>query len=265
MIVVCPRCRKRPKLAHGYCAACKRIVNREWRERNPDRHDPVAHEIECLICGWTGRFLGPHLRRHDINSAEYRKRFPGAPTSSTEMLGINFDLWIDRNGPPRWTEARIISVLKRFAKRTGRVPAQSDFAYTASTRPAWMTVVNAFGTWNKALVAAGLQPRERWTKEEAIKALQEFFEVTGQIPSRDKWDDATIRPLEYPSSGPIIKLFGSWNAGMAAAGFKPRPKKKPLQRYCKRGHYLRGVNLYIKPNGKRECLRCKRLRAKGRI
>jgi hypothetical protein len=41
--------------------------------------------IKCLICGELHETLGAHLRAHNTNSIEYRKRFPNAATFTSEL------------------------------------------------------------------------------------------------------------------------------------------------------------------------------------
>lgn len=268
---LCPRCKLREKNRSGYCAPCKREVN-QGRDRTHERYTPVAREIECQICGWTGRFLGPHLKRHPgINTVVYRKLFPGEPTSSPMMLGINYDLWIDRNGPPRWTEERIITMLRAHARRKGRTPRQEDFLLARKTTPSWMTVVGVFGSWNKAIVAAGLKPRPAqrlgevlWTKAKILRAVKRFYAENERIPIKTEWD-VRSRPVWTPSADTVARVFGTWNAAIETAGFESQEAGRKRQLHCKRGHPFRGVNIYHHPGGRRECRRCKRLRAAGLI
>jgi hypothetical protein len=65
-----------------------------------------------------------------------------------------------------------------------------------------------------------LGPRRYWTRERIIKALQTFVERNGKQPA---YSDA--KPyLGLPSGTVVQKEFGSWNAGIAAAGLTPLPR-----------------------------------------
>lgn len=56
----------------------------------------------------------------------------------------------------RWEDAEILEVLQRWAVEHGRPPKRADWARANLTRPGTTTVCNHFGTWRKALAAAGL-------------------------------------------------------------------------------------------------------------
>lgn len=80
--------------------------------------------------------------------------------------------------------------------------------------------------------------RKVWTRERIIAAIQEWATVYGEPPASPDWNPYHARvefgDLEraarfedangrWPSSQTVIDEFGSWNAGIAAAGFAPRP------------------------------------------
>lgn len=64
-------------------------------------------------------------------------------------------------------------------------------------------------------------PREgfRWTRESIIYAIELWHRKHLRIPTTDEWDAAGP---DHPSRVTVIRRFGSWNAAMEAAGFRPR-------------------------------------------
>lgn len=74
-----------------------------------------------------------------------------------------------------------------------------------------------------------------WTPEVIIAAIQLFHARYGDIPSAEDWNATMARNRgrldiaerwerdgDYPQSNTVQLVFGSWNAGIAAAGFTPR-------------------------------------------
>ena len=64
------------------------------------------------------------------------------------------------------------------------------------------TIIERFGSWNKALEAAGLATykRECFTKEDCIVLIQEKAKALGRIPKIE----------EMTKISTIYKKFGSW-------------------------------------------------------
>ena len=77
----------------------------------------------------------------------------------------------------KWTKETIIAAIHEWVRLAGRAPAATDWntgvAVTgdraalrrAGDWPATNTVVGKFGTWNAAIVAAGLEPRQPWSTQ----------------------------------------------------------------------------------------------------
>jgi hypothetical protein len=66
--------------------------------------------------------------------------------------------------PVFWTEERIIAALRRDGKRRGRPPRSTEWKRAARRRrerPVSERVWKVFGSWDAALVAAGLDPEGR--------------------------------------------------------------------------------------------------------
>jgi transposase len=69
----------------------------------------------------------------------------------------------------------------------------------------------------------------RLGREYVLNALREWGDEHGGIPpSAAQWQDPTRDP-KWPTANTVLLHFGTWNAGIRAAGFEPR----------KSGHYGR--------------------------
>lgn len=73
-----------------------------------------------------------------------------------------------------------------------------------------------------------------WTRELIIERMQEFAEKHGRNPSATDFSPALARQRgqieiakywkesgRYPATATVVKVFGSWNKAMQAAGFPP--------------------------------------------
>lgn len=83
----------------------------------------------------------------------------------------------------------------------------------------WSTLERRFGSWNKALYAAGLSERvdkskETVTKEMVISELQRVSKIhDNKTFSRDEFNENALF-----SDHVVRKLFGTWHKAMQAAG-----------------------------------------------
>jgi hypothetical protein len=64
--------------------------------------------------------------------------------------------------------------------------------------------------------------RRVWTAEAIIAAIQRFVRENGRLPGATEWSQTSERASYAPPSIFVQRRFGSWNAGVAAAGFTPR-------------------------------------------
>ena len=116
----------------------------------------------------------------------------------------------------------LISQLKAEAKRLGRTPKHKDIARSSKeNRTASGTAFReCFGSWNKALEAAGLEVLTvgRHTREGLIAQLKAEAERLGRTPTVK---DIGVPGGELTAGWPTItRCFGSWNDGLEAAGLE---------------------------------------------
>jgi len=73
-----------------------------------------------------------------------------------------------------------------------------------------------------------------WPKERVIAKIREWADLHGEPPARTDWNPtaalamgdperaARFRAGDWPWFMVVVRMFGSWNAGITAAGFTPR-------------------------------------------
>jgi DNA-directed RNA polymerase subunit RPC12/RpoP len=82
------------------------------------------------------------------------------------------------------------------------------------------------------------EARKVWTPDAVVAAIQAWARLHGEPPCMTTWSITRARNIgkpeltqvklvpykagEWPSPQAVIRAFGSWNAGIEAAGFTPR-------------------------------------------
>lgn len=94
-----------------------------------------------------------------VNNIRYPKRY--APFVYCQYCGSEFKKWHTKIGKYCSTSCKfqgqiitkdeIINLIKKFHKRTGRIPFKREFSHYHAAR-------GRFGTWNNAIQAAGFEP-----------------------------------------------------------------------------------------------------------
>lgn len=74
--------------------------------------------------------------------------------------------------------------------------------------------------------------RAGWNRDSAIKAVQAFAERNGYQPVSSE----AGKHHQLPSWPVVVKLFGSWNAMIETAGFRPYPAQASV--HAKRMAFL---------------------------
>ena len=116
----------------------------------------------------------------------------------------------------RYSDDEILRQLKSCAERLGRSPTMREFSDDAESTIHPQTVIERFGSWNRAKRAAGLVPRRFATKEELLRCLRELGEKLGRTPTAKDVD--TNRGL-LPSKSLYWYTFGSFTNALREAGF----------------------------------------------
>ena len=153
-------------------------------------------EISCEHCG--------HGFNIEYPSQVKRRRF-----CSLEC----WHKWLKAR-PNAWTESKVISELKEVAGRLGQTPRCNEVAIRVPLRDATRKF---FGSWNGAIIAAGLLPNKvinrKISKDDIIETIQTQHTKNGRVPrARDQ-----SRVMQEAAK----RVFGSWAGALSIAGLKP--------------------------------------------
>lgn len=61
--------------------------------------------------------------------------------------------------------------------------------------------------------------KSEWTRESIVEALQRWAAEHGRQPTQEDWNLAGV---DYPRARLVAARFGTWSAGLAAAGMRAR-------------------------------------------
>lgn len=148
-----------------------------------------------------------------------------------------------KSGPPAyWTKERILEKFQEWNELYGEPPYANVWNQPCKLDPRtgmrmWPStpkVVDQFGSWSRAMRAAGFTPRgekkvlkgepspprREWTDEELIERLRTWADAHGLPPSQADWPRATD---EWPSHSQVSRRWGNFNKGVKAAGLTPLP------------------------------------------
>jgi hypothetical protein len=110
-----------------------------------------------------------------------------------------------------WTSMQVIGAFQRFRDYHGRPPRSCE-CRAAHRLPCYSTVRRHFGSFDDAVLAAGMIPpglgrrRRRWSPVEAAHACRSFRRRHGFWPN---WADLHRYPGTLPSNSTMIRCFGS--------------------------------------------------------
>ena len=135
----------------------------------------------------------------------------------------------------RYSDAEILGQLESCAERLGRSPTMREFAEDPETTIHPQTVIERFGSWNRAKRAAGLVPRRFATKEELLRCLRELGEKLGRTPTAK---DVDANRGIVPSKSLYWHTFGSLTNALREAGFDVPVGEERLERAIEQGEAL---------------------------
>jgi len=132
----------------------------------------------------------------------------------------------------RYTDEQILAELKQSSERLGRSPTMREFAADAKTTVHPQTVIEHFGSWNRAKRKAGLVPRRFATREELLALLQELGKEVGRVPTARDIDEHRGK---LPSKSLYWHTFGSLTNALREAGFDVPVGEERLERAIVQG------------------------------
>jgi hypothetical protein len=135
----------------------------------------------------------------------------------------------------RYSDEQILEQLAECAERLGRSPTMREFEEDAQTTVHPQTVIQHFGSWNKAKRKAGLVPRRFATREDLVRLLRELGEELGRTPTARDLDE---HRASMPSKSLYWHTFGSLTAALREAGFDVPVGEERLERAIEQGAAL---------------------------
>lgn len=204
--VVSPRGRR--------CTSCApKVRPRNW----------ASQSLLLALRAWGDEHGAPPSTEDWSPSADRRRRwareYPRWPSAT--QVQCAFGTWgaaLEAAGyqVERWERETILAALRGLARERGRPPKQADLWPKRAGVPSNDVIVARFGSFTAALTAAGFQPRVRnWSRDQVIRALKDWAAASGRSPTYGDWKRAG---KNHPPAGVVAKLFGSWPAGLLAAG-----------------------------------------------
>lgn len=113
---------------------------REWKSAGDDH--PSAPTVRRVFGTWN----------RAIRASGFRSVGPGRRRVKNAR---------ELDGSRRWSESRIITSIRLWTLSYGRPPLLDEWRQAAPGRPCVSTVARRFGSWNRAIEAAGFVPRDR--------------------------------------------------------------------------------------------------------
>lgn len=121
------------------------------------------------------------------------------------------------------TDQQILGLIRDWVAEHGHSPSMKEWSETApiSVKP----LKSHFGSYNKAILAAGFEPvvriwsgSRRWSDDEILEALRQKAEQLGRSPSGDDLK----RAGDHPTLHTVIRHFGTLNNALKKAGLPIR-------------------------------------------
>ena len=135
----------------------------------------------------------------------------------------------------RYSNEEILEQLRACAERLGRSPTMKEFGDDPGANVHPQTVIEHFGSWNKAKRLAGLVPRRFATRAELLGLLQELGKRLGRVPTAK---DVDANRGWMPSKSLYWHTFGSLTNALKEAGFDVPVGEERLERAIAQGASL---------------------------
>lgn len=111
------------------------------------------------------------------------------------------------------TDEQVLAELRRVVQALGKKTVTTA-EYDRRGRISRYVLHRHFGSWNRALAAAGLEVTHRWRIQppELFENLERVWQSLGRQPACSDM----ARPLSVFSTGPYVARFGGWRAALEA-------------------------------------------------
>ena len=148
-----------------------------------------------------------NMRVRDLDLHRSAKRIFGSWGEAVEAAGLELTMY------RRWTKQRIIEAMRK--RHTDGCALCRTWREDKSL---FRAAILWFGSWTKAMQAAGFEPirRERWSEQRVIERLRAW---------RQRTHETNLTLSEPNLSSAALRLFGSLDAAFKAAGVQPCLRK----------------------------------------
>ena len=124
-----------------------------------------------------------------------------------------------------YADEELLDAIRDLADELGETPTMNDID-AAQGYPSAVACYERFGSWNAALLEAGLEPSHNkieHTEDELLNAIRSLAKDLGRTPSSNDMNDAEGTPHTSTYQG----RFGSWSQAVEAAGLNPYSPGEP--------------------------------------
>lgn len=127
----------------------------------------------------------------------------------------------------KYSDEQVIAQIRELASDIGRCPYVKDYK-DSGLRPTYEALKKRWGSWEKILAAAGLQPagkrlqKKQYTDTDLIEQVYDLAKRLDRTPTMAEFDadPDTVARLT------IVKRFGSWRNFVIMAGLVPNERGK---------------------------------------
>lgn len=123
----------------------------------------------------------------------------------------------DVNVQKGYTKQELIDALYKFVNKNERVPTKRDMG---GEYPSESVYYRTFGSWNNALIEAGLDVNVEYgieySEKEFIDSIHKFIKINNTQPRLNDM----LACNGYIPAGRYIKYFGTWNNALLKAGIE---------------------------------------------
>jgi hypothetical protein len=200
-----------------------------------------------LLEGCGEEIKAAFLISHNVEQVAHRFGLPIAVAK--EFIKTQFPHTWERRPQkppdPKYPTEEILELLREAAAAVGgelREPSYRRYAKGRSIAdgrswPSNATVTARFGSWSRALIAAGLKPlgplssrsHRKFSDDDCVEAIRVIAEKLGEPPTVAAYREfARESDGAYPSDATLRQRFGTWYEVLVRAGLYTNPPEQAL-------------------------------------
>jgi len=121
-----------------------------------------------------------------------------------------------------YTKEILIQKIQQLHIKTSKTPTV-EMIKKSKEMPSKSTYYRKFGSWNNALLEAGIKPNKpKYNRNELINYIQKLHNELEKTPTEEEM----LNDMNTPSLTPFYNEFGNWNNAVQQAGLEPRTSTK---------------------------------------